>query len=269
VSNNRTAEIFSRIAPDFDRVGPSFFSQSGRRLVELLNPPPGSRVLDVACGRGAALFPLAEKVGTWGQVFGMDLADGMIRHTHSDIRRCELKTIHLSRMDATQLALASSSFDCVLCSQSIVYFPQALGEFHRVLKPGGKTALSTIASGCFGWMMDIFSRYESPDDESDEENETEHFTLDTSAGMESALREVGFVEVQIHAETSDMLYHNEETWWQMLWTLGFRGALEAMLLETQAKFKADLFQELQGFKQADGFHIPFKSLFATCIRPDV
>ena len=264
-NNNNTAELFSRAAPDFDRVGPRFFSQSGRRLVELTNIPESSCVLDVACGRGAVLFPAAEKVGAQGQIFGVDLADGMIRYTHSDIHRLKLENIHLSQMDATQLAFASASFDFVLCSHSIGFFPQALSEFCRVLKPGGKTALSIIASGCFEWLHDIFSRYKPPD-EPDEESDMERLALDTHTGMESALREAGFEEIQIHTESNEMLYPDEETWWQLLWTVGFRGTLETMSQETQSQLKADLAQGLKIFKQADGFHIPFKSIFATCTR---
>jgi ubiquinone/menaquinone biosynthesis C-methylase UbiE len=191
----------------------------------------------------------------------------MLRHTLLDLRRAGSGNIHLSRMDAAQLAFANASFDYLLCSHSVVYFPSALGEFRRVLKAGGKAALSIIARGCFDWLFDVFNRREPPDD-SDDENETEPMSLDTAAGIESALREVGFTEIQTHIETSDMLYPDEETWWQMLWTLGFRGALEAMSVETQSQFKADLFQSLQRFKQTDGFHIPFHTLFVVCIRPE-
>jgi O-methyltransferase/aklanonic acid methyltransferase len=267
MSNNHTAEVFSRVASDFDRVGPSFFSQSGRRLVELLQLTPGSHVLDVACGRGAALFPAAERVGTQGQVFGVDLADGMIRHTFSDIRHLGLGNVHLSRMNAAQLAFAGKAFDYVLCSHSIGFFPLALGEFKRVLRPGGRFALSSIVSGCFGWLLNIFNRYDT-DDEPDEESAVEHPALDTSTGMESALNEAGFAEIRVHAEISDMRYPTEETWWQMLWTLGFRSSLESMPSEVQSQFKRDLFHELQRFKQLDGFHIPFNTLFATGLHPN-
>jgi len=264
MSNNSTAEVFSRAAPDFDRVGPRFFSQSGLHLVELANIPESSRVLDVACGRGAVLFPVSEKVGADGQVFGVDLAEGMIRHTQSDIRNLNIQNIHLSQMDATQLAFDNAIFGFALCSHSIGFFPKALSEIYRVLKPGGKTALSIVASDCFKWLLDIFEQYRSSD-EPNEESEMERLALDTPEGMESALRASGFAEIQIHNETIDMVYPDEETWWQLLWTIGFRGALETMTTEKQLQFKADLAQGLKHFKQSDGFHIPFESIYAMCI----
>lgn len=264
--NNSTAEVFTRAASDFDRIGPRFFSQSGQRLVELADIPESSRVLDVACGRCAVLFPVSERIGKQGHVFGVDLAEGMIRHTHSDILIHNMQNIRLSQMDASQLAFEVASFDFVLCSHSIGFFPQALGEFHRVLKPGGKAALSIVASDCFKWLLDIFSHYRPPD-EPDEESEMERLALDTPNGMESALRAAGFAKIQIHNETRDMVYPDEETWWQMLWTLGFRGTLETMSAQTQLQFKADLSQGLRSFKQSDGFHVPFQSIYAVCIRP--
>lgn len=264
--NKSIAEVFSRTASDFDRIGPRFFSQSGHRLVELARVSESSRVLDAACGRGAVLFPASEKVGLLGAVFGVDLAEGMIQHTHSDIQYHEIKNIHISQMDATQLAFSNTSFDFVLCSHSIGFFPQALGEFRRVLKPGGKAALSIVASDCFRWLLDIFEQYR-PASEPDEESEMERLALDTPEGMESALRAFGFAKIQIHNETRDMVYPDEETWWQMLWTLGFRGSLETMPSEVLTKFKTDLAQELRNFKQSDGFHIPFESIYAICTRP--
>jgi SAM-dependent methyltransferase len=48
-------------------------------------------------------------------------------------------------MDAQQLALPDAQFDVVLCSLGLMYLPdpgQALREMHRVLRPGGRLALS-------------------------------------------------------------------------------------------------------------------------------
>ncbi|MBK9006118.1 MAG: nuclear transport factor 2 family protein [Anaerolineae bacterium] len=52
----RVSGLFDRVANTFDHVGPRFFSHFGRRLVELAHIPSGAHVLDVATGRGAALF---------------------------------------------------------------------------------------------------------------------------------------------------------------------------------------------------------------------
>lgn len=61
------AEVFSRAAESYDRVGPDFFSHFGHRLVELVEVRPGATVLDVATGTGAALLPAAERARPGGR----------------------------------------------------------------------------------------------------------------------------------------------------------------------------------------------------------
>ena len=55
------AANFSRLAPDYDAAG--CFAYFGQHLVEIVGIEPGQRVLDVASGRGAVLFPAAERIG--------------------------------------------------------------------------------------------------------------------------------------------------------------------------------------------------------------
>ncbi|MGH3075842.1 MAG: methyltransferase type 11, partial [Gaiellales bacterium] len=50
------ASIFNRLVSDYD-AGAGAFAHFGRRLVALASVEPGQRVLDVATGRGAVLFP--------------------------------------------------------------------------------------------------------------------------------------------------------------------------------------------------------------------
>ncbi len=57
------ARIFTRVAGTYDRTGPAFLSHFGRRLAALAEIEPGMRVLDVATGRGAVVFPC----GRYGQ----------------------------------------------------------------------------------------------------------------------------------------------------------------------------------------------------------
>ena len=77
---------FNTVAPDYD-AGPRCFAHFGRRLVAAAEIQPGQRVLDVASGRGAVLFPCAERVGRTGEVVGVDLAEEMVRTTNEEAAR--------------------------------------------------------------------------------------------------------------------------------------------------------------------------------------
>jgi ubiquinone/menaquinone biosynthesis C-methylase UbiE len=58
----RAKTQFNTVAAEYD-AGPGCFAHFGRRLVTAAEIQPGQRVLDVASGRGAVLFPCAERVG--------------------------------------------------------------------------------------------------------------------------------------------------------------------------------------------------------------
>ncbi len=83
-ASNRKARAktqFNTVAAEYD-AGPGCFAHFGRRLVTAGEIQPGQRVLDVASGRGAVLFPCVERVGQTGEVVGVDLADEMVRATN-------------------------------------------------------------------------------------------------------------------------------------------------------------------------------------------
>jgi ubiquinone/menaquinone biosynthesis C-methylase UbiE len=269
------ARLFDQVASTFDHVGPRFFSHFGRRLVEVTQIPTGAVVLDVATGRGAILFPAAEQVGPQGHAVGIDLSAGMVRETVAEIKSCGLKNIAMYQMDAEYLTFPGASFDVVLCGLSLFFFPQlqrALGEFYRVLKPGGRVGVTTFAedSEYENWLSRVFRPYRpSPDSQTNEEQtEPSLLTLDTPERLETVLSNAGFVEIQITKEEAGFVYKNEEELWASLWSHGARRSMERMESSTLERFKADIFQSLQAFKRTDGIHMPPKRvLFALGIKP--
>ncbi|MGE5462125.1 MAG: class I SAM-dependent methyltransferase [Syntrophothermus sp.] len=114
--------------------------------MELAQISNGARILDIATGRGAVLFPAAEAVGEQGHVTGIDLSKEMVEETRREIQGRNLKNVDLKIMDSEHLEFPDGSFDLVFCSFAIFFFPQlerALSEMMRVLKPGGRIAVST------------------------------------------------------------------------------------------------------------------------------
>src|SRR4030095_12500281 len=77
--------VFSQTATIYDRIGPQIFSYFGQRLVDLAALDSGDKVLDVAAGRGALLFPVAVKVGPTGHVTAIDFSPDMVTRTLSSI----------------------------------------------------------------------------------------------------------------------------------------------------------------------------------------
>ena len=139
--------VFTRASTTYDHVGPAFFSHFGKRLVEFGALPEGSKVLDIACGRGAVLFAASEAVRESGELIGIDISEGMIDQVRQEIRRRKIANTDVFVMDAENLEFTGSRFDYVLCGLSLFFFPDlkgALSEFYRVLKPGGFIIASTF-----------------------------------------------------------------------------------------------------------------------------
>jgi ubiquinone/menaquinone biosynthesis C-methylase UbiE len=71
-SRYEVAGLFGRVAADDDRAG--FLHAVARQLVRQAGVLPGDRVLDLACGTGAAALEATRFAGPDGVVIGVDLA---------------------------------------------------------------------------------------------------------------------------------------------------------------------------------------------------
>mgnify|MGYP002738697704 CR=1 FL=1 len=91
-------------------------------------------LLELACGTGQLIVPLAERVKHWTAT---DYAHGMVKET---ARRVTLPNVDFAVEDATCLTLPDAAFDTVIIANALHIMPDpdaALREIHRVLKPGG------------------------------------------------------------------------------------------------------------------------------------
>lgn len=265
------ATVFNRVAPSFDRVGPQHFTKFGLRLVELAHIPAGAKVLDVAAGRGAILFPVAEQVGPQGQVIGIDFAEAMVARTAEDISRLKLQNAEMRWMDAERLEFPDASFDFVLCGFAFGFFPQperACAEMYRVLKPGGRlgASLEGGVEGQRSWFQDLLRKHLLPQT-SQPEAKPSASVASQPPRPAALMGRAGFTGVQVRVDDDDLLFADEDEWWAWVWSQGASTGLAQMRPDQLAAFKSDAFAKLQPLKQPDGFHYPFPVEFTCGTKP--
>ncbi len=111
------------------------------RLVELTQPQPDWRVLDVATGAGHTAFAFAPIVR---EVTAVDITTPMLTTARELAGQRGLSHIRFIQAPAEQLPFAHNSFDLVVCRLAAHHFEENgrfLSEAARVLKPGGQLAL--------------------------------------------------------------------------------------------------------------------------------
>jgi SAM-dependent methyltransferase len=124
------------------------------RLVELAAPRKGEHVLDVGTGTGLVAHLVAAKVSP-GSVIGIDLSDKML----SIARSKKVKNAQFVGMAAERLVFRPETFDLVTMGEALAYLSDptdALAEAHRVLRPGGRLAVSCQRRSLSTRAQDLF-----------------------------------------------------------------------------------------------------------------
>lgn len=123
---------------------PVLFEPWARELVDLADPQPGEQVLDLACGTGLVARLAASPVSASGAVTGLDANRDMLavaRRVAATVR----PAIDWRLATATDTGLPDAAFDVGFCEQGLQFFDDrqaALRELHRVVRPGGRVAIS-------------------------------------------------------------------------------------------------------------------------------
>jgi arsenite methyltransferase len=117
-----------------------------RRALELIGVEPDERLLDVASGTGASAILAAREFGS--VVAGIDFGAEAVRDAQRTADAAGLcDRVGFVVGDAEGLPFGDGEFDAVLCECSLSSFQdklRALAEIRRVLRPGGRFALSDV-----------------------------------------------------------------------------------------------------------------------------
>jgi arsenite methyltransferase len=151
----------------------------------------GETVLDLGSGAGADVLIAARRVAPTGKAIGLDMTDEMLELARRNAREAGLENVEFLKGYIEEMPVSDASVDVVISNCVInlsVDKNKVIGEAARVLRPGGRFAVSDVIA----------------DDDMDEETRADMAAWTgciagalTRAEFETALGDAGFVDVEI------------------------------------------------------------------------
>lgn len=227
----KAAATYNAASDLFDHPANTFWDRFGRNTIERLDLKPGSLILDVCCGSGASALPAAERVGSFGHVIGIDIAEKLLELARQKAEEKGLNNVEFRLGDMLDTEFADASFDAVICVFGIFFVPDiasAVRELWRLVRPGGKLAITTWGANFFEpantafWdavrevRPDLYKGFNPWD------------RISEPSSLMEVLNQGGVPVATVVAEPATHPIASPEDWWTMLLGSGYRGTMEQM-----------------------------------------
>ncbi|MEO0561148.1 MAG: methyltransferase domain-containing protein [Chloroflexota bacterium] len=232
-------------------------------LVEWASLEGGVTVVDVGCGTGAAARHAATKVGSSGQVIGVDVNAEMLNVARS-LPAVDGAAIEWRQENAYEMSLEDSSVNAVLCAQVLQFIPEkvkALREMRRVIRDDGAVYVSLWSgigdSPYFDGLVATIAEHINPDTAA---GLGAAFGLSDLDAITSLFTEARFANVVTDASTITLKLPPLENFIpQHIRATPMGIAYDKADAATQAAIVTSLTERLMPYVTKDGAEIPFRS----------
>lgn len=113
-------------------------------LLDMAGVQRGESVLDIGTGTGYLAFPIAQ-MQPQAQVYGIDIAETVIRHNAESAARQGVSNLHFSAFNGVEHPFPPETFDLVVTRHALHHFPQmerTAQAMAALLKPGGRLLIA-------------------------------------------------------------------------------------------------------------------------------
>jgi SAM-dependent methyltransferase len=189
-------------------------------LVEAIEPQPGHRVLELAAGAGDTGLLAAELIQPGGTLLSTDAVDEMVDLARARAQELGVFNVEFRTMDAEWIDLPTAQLDGVLVRWGYMLLADpeaALRETRRVLRPGGRVALSAWADPADNpWnsvptaQLRALGALEPPDLDA-----PGMYAFRDPARIRALLEETGFTDIAVEQLDLVFRYADLDEWWDI------------------------------------------------------
>lgn len=233
-------------------------------LLDAAEVTDGMRVLDVCCGPGilaaGALQRGADAVGIDFSSEAVALANRLV------------PTGSFQQADAQALPFPDASFDAVLCGYGLMHVPDpevVLQEMRRVLRPGGRAAVSVWDAGALGFKLVYEAVTACGTMDANLPHGPDFFQFASTQAMKAAMAQAGFVDCSTKSVVQNWQVDDADEYVDAILngTVRARAVLAAQTSEAMESIKAFLVQRLEEFRGQGGhIAIPLPALVGSGVR---
>ncbi len=241
-------------------------SQSVNAVLDAAEVTSGKQILDVCCGPGMIT---AAAIARGADAKGIDFSAAAVEIAISNVPDAEIL-----EGDVQSIPFNDDTFDAVICGFGIIHVPdplKALSEMRRVLKPGGRVAVSTWEApnpkNGFGLLFGSIKA--NADMNIDLPHGPDFFQFSDLDKMSTALQEAGFNESSASTVAQTWEFNNSHGFITGIieGSARARAIITAQTDAVQAAITDAVVAGMHSYKTSDGtYRLPMPALIGTAIK---